>query len=177
MCGVPSLGLEVDVSNSLIQMAEAQANEQLVRSIQLGSELLESTHEDFKHVFSKEKFPNSAVYSVYETKETPTAKRVVSDIPGVAEEATFSNRSQGEKWEMTGPSKIYVRKQSAIASRRNEDYPEFSLAIEEDHSNLVKFQRGSKNYERILRMIENSNHKSAIDDDQYSGTSRMSPIR
>jgi ankyrin repeat protein len=69
---------------------------------------------------------------------------------------------------MTGPSKIYVRKQSAIASRRNEDYPEFSLAIEDDHSNLVKFQRGSKNYERILGMIKNSNHKSAMDDDQYS---------
>lgn len=56
---------------------------------------------------------------------------------------------------MNGPDMLYVNRLSATRAShtRGEERSEFTLAIEEDHSNLVKFTPGNEHYGRLVRII------------------------
>jgi len=66
--GVPNKGIATE---SLMSMVEGQPNEQLVRNLSPGSQILEELEKEFYRQFI-DKLKNSEVISSYETKKSPT---------------------------------------------------------------------------------------------------------
>ncbi|KAF8243410.1 hypothetical protein K440DRAFT_637368 [Wilcoxina mikolae CBS 423.85] len=128
--GVPNKGIATE---SLMSMVEGQPNEQLVRNILPGSQLLEELEKEFYRQFI-DKLKDSEVISFYETKASPT---------------TQVNSSTGQ-WERTGPKQLLVTKDSATRSTRGGEF-HHQLAIQADHLSMVKFgSPHSEDYQMVL---------------------------
>ena len=68
--GVPSHGMNIE---SLIPMVGDQPNRQLLESLDRVSEVLQAQNIDFPRVF---KFEDSELITFFETRQSPTAKKV-----------------------------------------------------------------------------------------------------
>lgn len=113
--GVPNRGLD---NIHLMSMVKGQPNEDLVRSLGVGSSFSKLLHESFIKRFTLD----SEIVCVYETKTTPTVKW----------------NSKTKSWERTGSEVMMVPESSAIYAGRNEQ-PYDQLPVEADHSEIVKF--------------------------------------
>ncbi|KAI9683287.1 MAG: hypothetical protein M1822_006152 [Bathelium mastoideum] len=133
--GVPGLGLETRVIDSLVQMAHKQPNEHLLQSISTKSDGLRLLQSKFKRGFNKNLFPQSHIYSIYETEKSPTAVKT------------------NNGWRMDGPAELFVNEISATSSREGEETNHFKLAIGENHSNMIKFSPGGEDYKRVLTIM------------------------
>ena len=54
---------------------------------------------------------------------------------------------------MDGEKTVLVAKESAIHGRPWEMQPRFIIAVDRSHSDLVKFEQGSDDYEHVLTCI------------------------
>ncbi|CAH0047656.1 unnamed protein product [Clonostachys solani] len=133
MFGVPSLGM---LQSHLMALAEGQPNENLIQDLsrENGSTYLRQLNKSFEGIsFTR----NTRVFWAYETKESRTVIR----------------RSDGT-WERNGPLAVLVNPDSATChhnrSRKNRVY---TIPINEDHTNMVKFSRGEPNLGVILTVL------------------------
>ncbi|KAI9654095.1 MAG: hypothetical protein M1821_006806 [Bathelium mastoideum] len=147
--GVPSLGLEPRVIDSLVQMAYKQPNEHLLHSIGTNSDGLRFLQALFRGMFNKNRFPQSHVYSIYETKTSPTARKTVRRLSRLMKLLGAENT----KWQMDGPAEVFVNEISATSPREGEESNHFKLAIGENHSNMIKFSPASEDYRRVLTIM------------------------
>ncbi|KAH7304158.1 hypothetical protein B0I35DRAFT_484642 [Stachybotrys elegans] len=133
MFGVPSLGMH---QTHLISMVEGQANENLVQDLsrENGSSYLRQLNKSFEGI----SFTRTAkIFWAYETKESKTVVRLADG-----------------SWDRNGPPEILVNPDSATSHRNRDSKSKcFTVPINEDHTNMVKFTRGSANLGTVVSLI------------------------
>ncbi|RDW57492.1 hypothetical protein BP6252_13752 [Coleophoma cylindrospora] len=131
--GVPNEGMDIA---SLLPMAEDQPNEAFLHTLHPESELLRKLSRQFQEIFNS---PATTIFSFYETKTSPTAKKDVNN-----------------KWQMNGDPVILVGSNSATHCRPWENEAHHVKGLNQDHSGLVKFRTRDDAYitvRNILREI------------------------
>lgn len=131
--GVPNQGMAV---TKLVPMVNNQPNRMLIESLRQESEVLLDLSRSFRQCFH---FPDSEVYSFYETKLSPTACEVSHGV-----------------WKMCGTPELLVSEHSATHGRQWEDgqsSDRFVYPIEHTHSEMVKFRNSSDENYRVVSSI------------------------
>ncbi|KEY73755.1 hypothetical protein S7711_10189 [Stachybotrys chartarum IBT 7711] len=133
MFGVPSLGMH---QTHLISMVEGQANENLVQDLSCknGSSYLRQLNKSFEGI----SFTRTAkIFWAYETKESKTVVKLADG-----------------SWDRNGPPEILVNPDSATSHRNRDSKSKwFTVPINEDHTNMVKFTRGSANLGTVVSLV------------------------
>ena len=113
--GVPNQGMDI---SSLLAMVRGQPNLHFLSTLSKDGGLLQCLIERFRTVFV---FPDSRIYSFYETEMSPTAQE---GEPG--------------EWSMNGRPAVLVDRYSARSGRSWEG-EQFHLPISSSHFEMVKF--------------------------------------
>lgn len=150
-------------------MIETQPNKDLLVSLDVESQFLKQQAESFPDLFN---FRDSIIFSFYETRVSPKAT-VVSpfNFTFLSSLTKYLCQVNG-KLSMNGDRVVLVAKDSAIHSRPWEMDSRFVIAIDRSHSDLVKFERYSGDYEHVLAclrlLLENA---TDIVSRRFNGTS------
>ena len=120
--GVPSQGMYI---SSLLAMVRGQPNLHFLSTLSKDGGFLQGLIEQFRAVFV---FPDSRIYSFYETEMSPTAQE---GDPG--------------KWSMNGRPAVLVDRYSARSGRSWEG-EQFHMPISSKHSEMVKFSEYSEDF-------------------------------
>ncbi|KAH7227531.1 hypothetical protein BKA60DRAFT_553072 [Fusarium oxysporum] len=125
--GVPHRGMD---NSALLAAIGLQANREFLESLRIGSPELEKQSQLFSSVSVLD---GSVIFSFFETCISGTAKM------------------DNGKLTMNGDPAILVSKDSA---NHTEEYSRFLIPINRSHSELVKFERYSDDYERVLECLQ-----------------------
>ncbi|KAI3583884.1 hypothetical protein IWW34DRAFT_901729 [Fusarium oxysporum f. sp. albedinis] len=125
--GVPHRGMD---NSALLAAIGLQANREFLESLRIGSPELEKQSQLFSSVSALD---GSVIFSFFETCISGTAKM------------------DNGKLTMNGDPAILVSKDSA---NHTEEYSRFLIPINRSHSELVKFERYSDDYERVLECLQ-----------------------
>ncbi|KAK2691437.1 hypothetical protein QWA68_008919 [Fusarium oxysporum] len=125
--GVPHRGMD---NSALLAAIGLQANREFLESLRIGSPGLEKQSQLFSSVSALD---GSVIFSFFETCISGTAKM------------------DNGKLTMNGDPAILVSKDSA---NHTEEYSRFLIPINRSHSELVKFERYSDDYERVLGCLQ-----------------------
>ncbi|SCO86396.1 uncharacterized protein FRV6_10523 [Fusarium oxysporum] len=125
--GVPHRGMD---NSALLAAIGLQANREFLESLRIGSPELEKQSQLFSSVSALD---GSVIFSFFETCISGTAKM------------------DNGKLTMNGDPAILVSKDSA---NHTEEYSRFLIPINRSHSELVKFERYSDDYERVLGCLQ-----------------------
>ncbi|KAK2930244.1 Alpha/Beta hydrolase fold [Fusarium oxysporum f. sp. vasinfectum] len=125
--GVPHRGMD---NSALLAAIGLQANREFLESLRIGSPELEKQSQLFSSVSALD---GSVIFSFFETCVSGTAKM------------------DNGKLTMNGDPAILVSKDSA---NHTEEYSRFLIPINRSHSELVKFERYSDDYERVLGCLQ-----------------------
>ncbi|VUC33473.1 unnamed protein product [Clonostachys rosea] len=123
--GVPSRGMNI---NALLEIAGEQPNAEFISSLGIGSPILEEQAKAFPELCKSTKMHT---YSFYETRLSNTARKIDG------------------KLSITGKSVVLVDKASATHGRPWEMNTQFIIPIQRTHSDLVKFDNPSPEYEKV----------------------------
>lgn len=152
--GVPNQGMDI---GSLIPMVGSGPNQELLRSLGMESEVLHNLSQNFQTNFNS---PYSMVFSFYETKQSPTAKKArahsVKSLIGIL------IRIQVEgNWTMSGPSTVLVDRRSATNGRHWEQDDRYLYPVNCTHSEMVKFDsKHDAVYAQVLHYLKLSKERS-----------------
>ena len=143
--GVPHRGMEI---SHFLAMVAKQPNEDMIsRTLSLDSDLLPKLHEEFSGITLR---INQDIRFVYETVESQTTE---------ASHSTLS-REKLLTFGQQNPIGTWVRSETAYAVLVSEDsaVPRGTLrrnaiAVNEDHSNMVKFGEEDPAYEKIMSFV------------------------
>ncbi|KAB5522810.1 hypothetical protein GE09DRAFT_1293597 [Coniochaeta sp. 2T2.1] len=127
--GVPNRGMD---NTALLSIIETQPNSALVNELSIGSAFLQNQAEVFPMAFGRR---DSIIFSFHETRLSGTAMMVNGQLT------------------MKGPPVVLVNKESATHGRPWERSPRFVIPIDRSHSDIVKFERFSNDYEAVLTYI------------------------
>ncbi|KAB5522022.1 hypothetical protein GE09DRAFT_1293739 [Coniochaeta sp. 2T2.1] len=127
--GVPNRGMD---NTALLSIIETQPNSALVDELSIGSAFLQNQAELFPTAFGRR---DSIILSFHETRLSGTAMMVNGQLT------------------MKGPPAVLVNKGSATHGRPWERSPRFVIPIDRSHSDIVKFERFSNDYEAVLTCI------------------------
>ncbi|KAI0155141.1 hypothetical protein GGR57DRAFT_88992 [Xylariaceae sp. FL1272] len=127
--GVPSHGM---TTSHLLTMVEGQVNEHMISDLATKSKYLEALDDQFSAIVLTRYMK---LRWAYETKTSPTVKR--------HEDGSYSR---------SGPEEILVTKESATRRLHHLSTPA-TFPINENHSDMVKFQRDDRNLQIVLSKL------------------------
>ncbi|KAK7229266.1 hypothetical protein V2G26_001436 [Clonostachys chloroleuca] len=147
--GVPSMGMEV---SDICQMLGEQPNRALVDNLSNRSDYIPSLEKQFEGISYVR---DMVLIWAYETEQTPTLLH-----------------SDGQ-WSRSGPGSVMVSPESATGGR----YPfhlGYSLQINHDHSNMVKFKSSDREIQILALRIQEIVQNSPVDEKGKNGTTQQS---
>ncbi|KAF3022635.1 hypothetical protein E8E14_013971 [Neopestalotiopsis sp. 37M] len=148
--GTPSRGMAM---GQLLTMVGDQPNRDLIEHLSETSEFLSNLETQFTGISQIQRM---RLYWAYETKTSPT----VQNIDG--------------SYKRLGPRLIMVDRQSATGSRTLD--PSYTIQIDEDHSDMVKFNTGDRRVPIIISKIQEMCFSDNITDELDTVVSTMSVV-